>query len=98
MHKHQQDRLRTYNVKIRRVRVAIVAMEKRLSITYSEHVSVALGIQHAKRMRHIILSTVTCPARPHFSTLSHKQHATVHKMRVFFFNFLYNSRLKHLSF
>ena len=86
MCKHQQDRLRTYNVTIRRVRVAIVAVEKRLSITYSEHVSVALGIQHAKRLRHIILSSVACQARPHFPTLSHKQHATVHKM-FFFFNF-----------
>jgi hypothetical protein len=41
---------------------------KAISITYSEFVSVALVIQHAKRMRRIILSSVACPALPNFST------------------------------
>jgi len=36
-------------------------------------VSVALVIQHAKRMRRLILLSVPCPALPHFSTLSHKE-------------------------
>jgi hypothetical protein len=44
---------------------------KAISITYSECVSVALVIQHAKRMRHIILSSVACLALPYFFTLSH---------------------------
>jgi hypothetical protein len=35
---------------------------KAISITYSEYVSVALGIQHAMRMRRIILSSVACLA------------------------------------
>ena len=34
--------------------------------TYSEFVSVALIIQHAKRMRRIILSSVACPDLPYF--------------------------------
>jgi hypothetical protein len=34
----------------------------------------ALVIQHAKRVRRIILSPVACPAVQHFSTFSHKRH------------------------
>ena len=44
-----------------------------MSITYSECVIVALGNQYALRMRRIILSSVDCPARQYFSTLSYKQ-------------------------
>jgi len=46
---------------------------KAISVTYSEWVSVALGIQHAMRMRRIILSSVACPAVQYFSTLSHQR-------------------------
>jgi len=35
--------------------------------------SVALVIQHAERMRRIILSSVACLAQPPLSTLSHKK-------------------------
>ena len=45
-----------------------------MSITYSECVSVALVIRHAKRMRRIVLPSVASPALPYFSTLSHKRH------------------------
>ena len=47
---------------------------KARDITHSECASVALAIQHAKRMRHIILSSVACPALPYFNTLSHKRY------------------------
>jgi hypothetical protein len=62
------------NLTFRRVRVTIVAVEKQVSITYSECVSVALVIQHAKRMRRVILSSVACPAVPYLPTLSHKRY------------------------
>jgi hypothetical protein len=42
-------------------------------VTYSECVFIALAIQHAKRMRFIILSSVASLAPPHFSALSHKR-------------------------
>ena len=45
-----------------------------ISVTYSKHMSVALGIQHAMCMCHIILSSVVCLALLCFSTSSHKQH------------------------
>ena len=40
---------------------------KAINITYSESVSVALFIWHAKRMRSILLSSVACLAVPYFS-------------------------------
>jgi predicted transcriptional regulator len=43
-------------------------------MTCSECVSVALVVQHAKRMRRIILSSVACLALPYFSILFHKRH------------------------
>jgi hypothetical protein len=54
--------------KLRRVRETIVAVEKQCG-TYSECVFVALGIQPAMRIRHIILSFVVCLAVQYFSTL-----------------------------
>jgi hypothetical protein len=39
---------------------------KAINVTCSECVSVVLVIQHAKRMRHVILSSVSCPTLPYF--------------------------------
>ena len=47
---------------------------KTKGITYSECEFVALRMQHATRMRRIILSLLTCPALLYFSTLSHERH------------------------
>ena len=44
---------------------------KAISITYAGCVFVALVIQHAMRMRHVILSCVVSLVPPYFSTSSH---------------------------
>jgi hypothetical protein len=58
---------------------------------------VALDMQHAMRMRLMILPSMACLAVQHFSTLFHKRHdceqeETEHKMQVlvFFTTFVFN--------
>jgi len=62
--------------------------------------SVALVIQHAKRMRYIIVPLVACHSLPYFSTLSHKRHGFL--KQIFHiklcFDFIYNFHLKQFSF
>jgi hypothetical protein len=49
-------------------------IQRRVRNTYSECAFIALVIQHAKRMRRIILSYVTRLLLPNISNLSHKRH------------------------
>ena len=63
---------------------------KTISITNSECVFVAFGIQHAKRMRRVTVSYLVCPGIQYFCTLSHKRHdfweyVTEHKIRILTF-------------
>jgi len=66
---NKQHRQRTYKIEARsRYQLC---RRKGMSIIYSECVSVALVIQHATRIRRIVLSVVSCVAVPYFSTRSH---------------------------
>jgi len=51
----------------------IVSRGKATAITYSECVFVALSIQHAKCLCHVIFTSVTCLALPYFYAISHKR-------------------------
>ena len=64
---------------------------KEISITYPECVSLALVIQHVKRMCCITFSTVACLAPPNFYTLFNKRQdflgkGNVHKICVLIFS------------
>ena len=54
------------------VQPLLLRKKKPVSITYSERVSVALGIQHAMRMRHDVICGL--PDSTVFSHLIHKQY------------------------
>jgi hypothetical protein len=67
---------------------------------YSECVSAALAIHHAKRMRRIILSPAACLALPYFSPLSHKRQdfrekVIEHKMSVLGFSTTFVRNISH---
>jgi hypothetical protein len=74
---------------------------KAINSTYCKCVSVALVIQHAKRMRRFILPSVACLAVPYFSTLSHKRHdfrkkkVTEHKICVLISSTSFTRKISH---
>ena len=66
---NEQYKQHKYNVTLSCVRVPTFCCGTAISSSDSECVFVALVIQHAKRMRHILLSSVACLA-VYFSTFS----------------------------
>ena len=71
--KHAQLTLkrRIYFIKINKTGIVVVEKQVLLHIL---SVCLSLFIQHAKRMRHFMLSSVACLAVSYFFTLSQKQH------------------------
>ena len=67
---HQKDRLQR-NIE---ARSRNHCCGQAISITYSACVFVVWVIQHAQRMRRILLSPVVCPALPYFSMSSDRHH------------------------
>jgi len=59
------------NITILRIRVTTLAVQKALSVRYSECVcmSVTLDIQHATRVRHIVFSSLPCLALKYLSLI-----------------------------
>jgi hypothetical protein len=72
---------------------------KAISIKYSECLSAAVVIQHAKRTNHITASSVTSLVLPHPFTLPQK--GTIFGKRVlnikYVFDFLYSSFYEEIS-
>jgi hypothetical protein len=78
-----------------------VHMTGRVDINVTlRRVSLASIIQHAIRMRFIMLSFVAWPVPPYFSTLSHKRYDLLKNVieRKMCVDFLYKICLKHFSF
>ena len=85
------------NVLLSPFSVTIPAVEKQKIIKYSEYVVcfLAFVIQHAKRMRRIMLSSVVYPAVPYFSIrYDFRKNVIEHKC----FDFLYKVCLNCLQF
>jgi len=74
---------------------------KEINITQPVCVFVALVIQHAMRMRHIILQSVACPSVQNFSTLSHKRNdfrKRSYRTKAVCFDFLLDFCMKRFTF
>ena len=80
----------TCNIAVRRVRVTLVAVHKRISITYCECVHVTLVVQHGMPMRHIKIAICV----PYFCLLSHKQYdfrkkSVEHNTYIYIYIYIY---------
>jgi len=72
---------------------------KAISVTYSECVSVALVIQHAMRMRHIVICGLHGSSTIFFHIISRRHDFLLKKLNTkLCFDFLYNFCLKRFSF
>jgi len=85
----QQERQNTYKHNFKARSRNHFRRGKAINITYFGRVSVALFIQRAKRLSHVILSSVACLTVPCFSVLSRAERAfrrnvCQHKMRLLF--------------
>jgi hypothetical protein len=88
------------NVILTRIRVITVALGKPL-VFQTLSLPATLVMQHAMRMRRIVLLSVACLTVPHSPTLSHKRHDIQKKKLIEYkncFDFLYNFCLKRCSF
>jgi hypothetical protein len=107
--RYKRDTQYTYNVTLRRVRESLLPWKSNQYYIFVcvcpgvwayACAYVALLIQHATRIRHIVTSFVAPLAPPYFSTLSHLtarfsgKKVTEHKMCVFIFSTAFF--LKHL--
>jgi len=85
----EQDRQCPQNETMSRVPATIVAVEKTISVTYSECVSVALGSQHVTHTRHIAIRALPRSTTffPHYLTNGtiFEKKVTEHKMCVLIF-------------
>jgi hypothetical protein len=87
-----------YNTTQRRFRGTIVAVEKE-RVLYKMSVCLALGIQHAMRMRHIVVCSL--PRSTiffHFFVINGTNFEKCYRILNVCFDFLYNFCLKQFSF